>query len=104
MSRKKLRRTGPKKSKLKGRERRLELAPDWVAGYRGKRNNMMKRYRKTFNVDWLCAISELKALGAEFDEEYMSQLMITIRTCYPGMRKRPMSSASIPVIIPAGAP
>jgi len=89
MPRKKLRRTGPKKRKLKGRERRLELAPEWVAGYRGKRNNMIKRYRKTFHVDWLCAISELKALGAELEEEYLSQLMITVRNCYPNEKRVP---------------
>jgi hypothetical protein len=87
MSRKRSRRTGPKKRKLKGRERRLELAPEWVAGYRGKRNNMVKRYRKTFNVDWLCAINELKALGVELNEEYLSQLMITIQNSYPNEKR-----------------
>jgi hypothetical protein len=61
--------------KLRGRERRLHMAPEWVAS-RGDWNprNLLKRYRKYFCVDWECAIVELEALGVRFDPEYLSRL------------------------------
>ena len=39
---------------------------------------MLKRYRKEFQVDWECAISELTALGISFSDDYLSALRKTI--------------------------
>ena len=39
---------------------------------------MLKRYRKYFNVDWECAIAELRELGIEFEEVYLAILRDTI--------------------------
>lgn len=77
MARTKQKRTGPKKRRLKGRERRLSLAPEWTCSYRGKRNNMVKKYCKTFNVDWECAIKELEELGVQHDPDYLAELRKT---------------------------
>ncbi len=59
------------KKKLKGRERRLEKAPGRVAAERGKPANVIRRYRRYFGVDRECAISEIQALGFEFDPQYL---------------------------------
>jgi len=67
-----------KKAPPKGRERRLALAPDWVATYTGKPNNIVKRYRAIFHVDWECAIAELTELGIAIDDKYLSSLRQTI--------------------------
>ena len=67
-----------KKKKLKGRTRRLELAPTWVATYSGKPNNIIKKYRSYFHVDWECSITELCELGVEIDPEYLASLRQTI--------------------------
>jgi hypothetical protein len=66
------------KVKLKGRARRLDEAPAWVEKHWGKAANMLRRYRKHFAVDWECAITELTALGVEFDEAYLLSLRETI--------------------------
>jgi len=67
-----------KKKKLKGRTRRLELAPTWVATYSGKPNNIIKKYRSYFHVDWDCSIIELCELGVEIDPQYLASLRQTI--------------------------
>ena len=67
-----------KKKKLKGRSRRLELAPTWVAAYSGKPNTIIKKYRSYFHVDWECAITELCELGVEIDPQYLTSLRQTI--------------------------
>ena len=59
------------RKKLTGRERRLEKAPGRVAVERGKPANVIRRYRRYFGVDRECAISELQALGFEFDPQYL---------------------------------
>jgi hypothetical protein len=71
MARKKQKRTGSKKRKLKGRERRLSLAPEWIVSHRGKRD-MVKKHCKTFNVDRECAIKELEELGVQHDPDYLT--------------------------------
>lgn len=73
-----MRKQKPKRLKLKGRARRLDQAPGWVEKHWGKPANLLRRYRKYFAVDWECAISELTALGVEFDEAYLSSLRGTI--------------------------
>jgi len=77
----------PKKKKLKGRERRLAKGFDWVGTHRGKPSNMLKKYRKYFGVDWECAISELEALGVEFDAVYLSRLRETISRDFQDEKK-----------------
>ncbi len=72
------RRPTRKGSKLRGRERRLALAPDWVGTYEGKRSRMVNRYRKTFQVDWECAIAELAELGVEHDTIRLAELRETV--------------------------
>jgi hypothetical protein len=66
----------------------LALAPEWVARYRGKQTNIIKRYRKTFHVDWECAIHELQELGVEHDAEYLSLLQKTIDTQFQDEKKK----------------
>lgn len=75
------------KKKLKGRERRLAKAPDWTVTHWGKSSNMLKKYRKYFGIDWECAISELTALGVEFDAVYLSRLRETISRDFQGEKK-----------------
>jgi len=65
-------------SKLKGRARRLDVAPAWVEKHWGKAANMLRRYRKPFCSRLECAIAELTALGVEFDEAYLLSLRETI--------------------------
>ena len=64
--------------KRKGRTRRLELAPTWVETYSGKPNNIIKKYRSYFHVDWECAITELYELGIVIDPQYLTSLRQTI--------------------------
>ncbi len=67
-----------KRNKLKGRTRRLDLAPTWLETYSGKPNNIIKKYRSYFHVDWECAITELCELGTEIDPKYLVSLRQTI--------------------------
>ncbi len=75
------------KPKLKGRERRLAKAPEWIITHRGKPANMLKRYRKAFGVDWECAITELKELGVKFEDLYISRLRETIARDFQDEKK-----------------
>ena len=77
----------PRKNKLKGRERRLSKAPNWVIAHRGKPSNMLKRYRKYFGIDWECAIYEIEALGFELDELYLSRLRDTLSRDFQNEKK-----------------
>lgn len=55
--------------------------------HRGKPSNMLKKYRKYFGIDWECAISELRALGVEFDAAYLARLRETISRDFQGEKK-----------------
>ena len=46
--------------------------------HRGKPSNMLKKYRKYFEVVWECAIFDLTALGVKFDAAYLARLRETI--------------------------
>ncbi len=48
---------------------------------------MLRRYRKYFVVDWECAIAELRALGVEFDDQYLSSLRQTISSLFKDEKK-----------------
>jgi hypothetical protein len=67
-----------RKKKLKGRLRRLEKAPAWIAERNGKPNNMLRRYKRYFGVDWECAIAELNSLGLVFDPDYLVELRVSV--------------------------
>ena len=67
-----------RKKKLKGRLRRLEKAPAWIAERNGKPNNMLRRYKRYFGVDWECATAELNSLGLVFDPDYLAELRVAV--------------------------
>lgn len=66
---------GKKKSNVhKGtqpKEIRLKKARQWILTYNGTPKHIAKYYRKRFHVDITTAISDLKAIGVEFTEEYL---------------------------------
>ena len=77
-----------KEKPLKGRERRIANAAQWLSPRRGgKPSNLLKRYRKEFRVDWACAIAELQELGIEFDEVYLKVLRENIARDFPDEKK-----------------
>ena len=55
------------------REQRLRSAKDWIKTYSG--NNLVKGYSKTYSVNKLCAVKELRMIGVEISEEYERQLI-----------------------------
>ena len=73
--------------KFKGRERRLDLVPNWVATYSGKPNDIVRKYRATFHIDWECAIEELEEIGVKLDDEYLSCLRQTISEQFQDEKK-----------------
>ena len=60
------------------RERRLQEAKQWILDYKGK--NIVKGYRKRFQLDFMCAISELQMLGCKFSQEYIRSVKGTIES------------------------
>jgi hypothetical protein len=54
------------------KEGRLQSTKKWIPEYQG--NNIVKGYAKWFVVSKLGAVSELKLLGIEIDEEYILKL------------------------------
>lgn len=66
----------PPRMKSMNRERRLQVAPRWLAAYEG--SNLIRSYRKRYGVDWLCAITELQLLGVELDPVHVAQLRRTV--------------------------
>lgn len=53
------------------KEVRLKKARQWVLTYNGTPKHMARNYRKRFHVDITTAISDLKAIGVEFTQEYL---------------------------------
>ena len=72
---KKNRNLGPRRKRLQ-RQARLEAAVKWRAGYGG--NNLVRGYARWFGVDLVCAMTELRMLGAGIDAEYEQQVRQTI--------------------------
>jgi hypothetical protein len=72
---KKRKKTLPPRHKRMDRKRRLASAKHWLLIYKGK--NIIKGYKKHYDVDWSCAIKELELLGVDLDPEYVKQLKIT---------------------------
>lgn len=56
------------------KEARLQSAKSWKLNYTGK--NPVRGYRKRYGVSLLCAAGELKILGIDISDEYISQLKI----------------------------
>ena len=54
------------------KEIRLRKARQWILTYNGTPKHMARNYRKRFHVDITTAISDLKAIGVEFTEEYLA--------------------------------
>ncbi len=50
---------------------RLKKARQWILTYNGTPKHMVRNYRKRFHVDIMTAISDLKAIGVEFTQEYL---------------------------------
>ena len=64
------------RTKRMNQERRLQVAPRWLAEYEG--SNIIRSYRKRYGVDWLCAIQELQLLGVKLDPVHIAQLQRTV--------------------------
>lgn len=54
------------------KEIRLKKARQWILTYNGTPKHMAKHYRQRFHVDITTAVSDLKAIGVEFTEEYLA--------------------------------
>lgn len=54
------------------KEIRLKKARQWILTYNGTSKHMVKHYRQRFHVDITTAVSDLKAIGVEFTEEYLA--------------------------------
>ena len=67
----------PPRSKRMNRKQRLQAAPRWLSEYKG--SHVVRSYRKRYGVDWLCAVTELRFLGAEIDSDYISKLQWTVQ-------------------------
>lgn len=65
---KKSKKTKTPRRKRLNREKRLVQSKDWVSYYKGK--NIVKKYRKYYGVDVICAMTELRLLGVEISKEY----------------------------------
>lgn len=61
------------RSKRMKQESRLQSAKYWILKYTGK--NIIKGYIKHFGVDLPCAIRELKLLGVELNDQYVTQVL-----------------------------
>ena len=67
----------PKKKKKNQRKQlrrtqRLSRGKNWMNTYQGE--NIIEDYRKRYGVDLLCAVVELRMLGADISEDYEYQL------------------------------
>ena len=54
------------------RSQRLGRGKNWLNNYQGE--NVIEDYRKRYGVDLLCAVVELRILGANISEDYEYQL------------------------------
>lgn len=54
------------------KDSRLQAAKHWIPTYTGK--NIVQGYHKKYGVSLICAANELKLLGIEISDTYISQL------------------------------
>ena len=78
-------RLGPRKKRM-SRQRRLESAKHWLAKLDG--DDVLKAYRKTYGVDWLCAIKELGMLGVSLDNSRVEKLERSVEGHAEGRRRK----------------
>lgn len=64
------------KCKKKGtltRKDRLNAGKEWIKTFPGQ--NFVSGYKKKYNVDILCAVTELRLLGVPLDEGYVNRVI-----------------------------
>lgn len=61
----------PPRRKRMSRAARLQAAKRWIAEYRGK--NLVRGYKKWFGVSDVCAVVELRMLGADLPDARLEQ-------------------------------
>ena len=66
----------PKRRKRLKRAGRLVVSKRWIYHYDGK--NLVRDYAKTYGVDKICAMLELRMNGIEINEEYEKQVKANI--------------------------
>jgi len=54
------------------RTQRLSRGKSWLNTYKGE--DMIEAYKKHYGVDLLCAVVELRMIGADISEDYELQL------------------------------
>jgi hypothetical protein len=62
----------PPRHKRMKRESRLQAAKYWISKYEGQ--NLVRGYWQHFGVSPVCAALELRMLGMEINEEYITKL------------------------------
>ena len=62
----------PRRKRMQ-RSARRESAKHWIPMFSGE--NIVKKYKEWFAVDWVCAIKELKMVGVKLDEQYVLQAL-----------------------------
>ena len=60
------------KNKQLRRTQRISRGKSWLNTYKGE--DMIEDYRKHYGVDLLCAVVELRMIGADISEDYENQL------------------------------
>ena len=59
-------------SSFLNRKGRVDLTKNRLAKYKG--NNIIKKCKNHFGVDWLCSIKELRMIGIGLNPEYVGKL------------------------------
>jgi len=85
MKRSKRKRNRPVKKTLK-REDRLRVAKPWISKYNG--SNLLRGYRRKFNVDVICALAELQMLGVKLDNTYIEDVKRSERARLESIKAR----------------
>ena len=78
------------------RAARLQSAASWLKQFEGE--NVLRSYCKQYGVDWRCAVTELKRLVVEIDQEYIKQRERTEQATINQRRQRRESRANNGVI------
>jgi hypothetical protein len=68
------------------RSQRLQSAKRWLQTFEGR--NVVRAYRRRYGIDWLCAVKELRVLGATVDPTYIQKLEQTVESEIKANRKR----------------
>jgi len=68
------------------RSQRLLSAKRWLETFEG--GSVVRAYRGRYGVNWLCAVKELRVLGAMIDPTYIQKLEHTVESEIKSNRKR----------------